>query len=153
MQSRPSRSAETRGFAMVTNAIGLVGTQVADAETAASLAASQTHMTRHASSRRVRSCPGFTRQLTDATLPEVHQQMSSYKERGRDTNTINMAIFSMANKKKCRSTSMNPPGCLSPSTKMSAFGRSNVHCQKVGCCAWLISHLQETRTHAFHTLT
>jgi hypothetical protein len=44
----------------------------------------------------------FTRQLTDATLPEVHQQMSSYKERGRDTNTINMAIFSMANKKKCR---------------------------------------------------
>ena len=87
------------GFTQVTTAIGLVGTQVADAEAAraATLAANQhqDYSTRFGTSVSA-LVQAFTRTANDAALPDLHKQMATYKERSRDTNTINMAIYAMA---------------------------------------------------------
>jgi hypothetical protein len=83
---------------MVTNAIGLVGTQVADAETAraASLAASQTH---DYTSRFELPCP-LVQASPDSRLTTCLKSTSRCHptRNAVTTNTINMAIFSMANK-------------------------------------------------------
>lgn len=85
------------GFAAVTNAIGHVTNAVADAEAqrAAEAAARDAPLSYSArfGAGVAQLVQRYTRSASDAELPEVHGVLSSYKERSRDMNTLNLAFY------------------------------------------------------------
>lgn len=101
------------GLAQVTTAIGVVSTQLANTEAQREAEATAAAITSYGGRFGVGTSDlvqRFTRVGSERDLPEVHQIFASYKERSRDTNTINLALYA-ASQDLAQINETNLPKC------------------------------------------